>query len=204
MQDIIESIKDHPAFKTLSSMLLRCMQKAIYSTNNIGHYGLALKNYTHFTSPIRRFPDLMVHQLLKTYLFNNDINASTIDFYAHYLIEVAEYSSEREQEAQAAEREVDDMKMAEYMQDHIGEEYEGVISTVTNYGFYVELDNMVEGLVHISSLKGFYNYVPELLSLISTNKNTKYTIGDKVKIKVVGASKEARTIDFKVINGNSK
>ncbi len=204
MQDIIESIKDHPAFKTLSSMLLRCMQKAIYSTNNIGHYGLALKNYTHFTSPIRRFPDLMVHQLLKTYLFNNDINASTIDFYAHYLIEVAEYSSEREQEAQAAEREVDDMKMAEYMQDHIGEEYEGVISTVTNYGFYVELDNMVEGLVHISSLKGFYNYVPELLSLISTNKNTKYTIGDKVKIKVVGASKEARTIDFEVINGNSK
>ena len=96
------------------------------------------------------------------------------------------------------------MKMAEYMQDHIGEEYEGVISTVTNYGFYVELDNMVEGLVHISSLKGFYNYVPELLSLISTNKNTKYTIGNKVKIKVVGASKEARTIDFEVINGNSK
>ena len=204
MQDIIESIKDHPAFKTLSSMLLRCMQKAIYSTNNIGHYGLGLKNYTHFTSPIRRFPDLMVHQLLKTYLFNNDLNSSTIDFYSQYLIEVAEYSSEREQEAQAAEREVDDMKMAEYMVDHIGEEYDGVISTVTNYGFYVELDNMVDGLVHISSLKGYYNYVPELLSLISTSNNNKYTIGDKVRIKVVGANKDSRTIDFEVIDGNIK
>ena len=204
MQDIIESIKDHPAFKTLSSMLLRCMQKAIYSTNNIGHYGLGLKNYTHFTSPIRRFPDLMVHQLLKTYLFNNDLNSSTIDFYSQYLIEVAEYSSEREQEAQAAEREVDDMKMAEYMMDHIGEEYDGVISTVTNYGFYVELDNMVDGLVHISSLKGYYNYVPELLSLISTSNNNKYTIGDKVRIKVVGANKDSSTIDFEVIDGNIK
>ena len=204
MQDIIESIKDHPAFKTLSSMLLRCMQKAIYSTNNIGHYGLGLKNYTHFTSPIRRFPDLMVHQLLKTYLFNNDLNSSTIDFYSQYLIEVAEYSSEREQEAQAAEREVDDMKMAEYMMDHIGEEYDGVISTVTNYGFYVELDNMVDGLVHISSLKGYYNYVPELLSLINTSNNNKYTIGDKVRIKVIGANKDSRTIDFEVIDGNIK
>ncbi len=180
------------------------MQKAIYSTNNIGHYGLGLKNYTHFTSPIRRFPDLMVHQLLKTYLFNNDLNSSTIDFYSQYLIEVAEYSSEREQEAQAAEREVDDMKMAEYMMDHIGEEYDGVISTVTNYGFYVELDNMVDGLVHISSLKGYYNYVPELLSLISTSNNNKYTIGDKVRIKVVGANKDSRTIDFEVIDGNIK
>ena len=185
-------------------MLLRSMQKAIYSTNNIGHFGLGLKNYTHFTSPIRRFPDLMVHQLLKTYLFNNDLNISTIDFYSKYLIEVAEHSSEREQEAVSAEREVDDMKMAEYMESHINEEYEGIITTVTNFGFYVELPNLVEGLVHISSLKGFYNYVPELLSLISDNKKTKYTIGNKVRIKVVGANKKNRTIDFEVTDGNIK
>lgn len=204
MQIILDKISDSDASEILSSMLLRSMQKAIYSTNNIGHFGLGLKNYTHFTSPIRRFPDLTVHQLLKTYLFNNDLNSSTIDFYSKYLIEVAEHSSEREQEAVNAEREVDDMKMAEYMESHLNEEFDGIITTVTNFGFYVELPNLVEGLVHISSLKGFYNYVPELLSLISDNKKTKYTIGDKVKIKVVGASKKNRTIDFEVIDGNIK
>lgn len=204
MQTILEAIKDRDDFKILSSMLLRCMQKAIYSTNNIGHFGLALKDYTHFTSPIRRFPDLTVHQLLKTYLFNNDLSIGTIDFYSKYLINVAENSSDREQEAVKAEREVDDMKMAEYMMDHIGEEYNGIITSVTNFGFYVELDNLVEGLVHISSLKGFYNYVPDLLSLVKDNKSKKYTIGDKVTIKVVGANKEARTIDFEVIeNGDN-
>lgn len=204
MQKLIESISDCDASSILCSMLLRSMQKAIYSPNNIGHFGLGIKYYTHFTSPIRRFPDLMVHQLLKTYLFNNDLNESTIDFYSKYLIEVSENSSEREQEAVAAEREVDDMKMAEYMSMHIGEEFEGIITSVTNFGFYVELDNLVEGLVHVSSLKGYYNYVPELLSLISENKNNKYTIGDKVNIKVVGADKKLKTIDFEVINGNYK
>ena len=204
MQMLLDKISDNEAAEVLASMLLRSMQKAVYSTNNIGHFGLGLKNYTHFTSPIRRFPDLMVHQLLKTYLFNNDLNSSTIDFYSKYLIEVADHSSDREQEAVSAEREVDDMKMAEYMERYINEEYEGIITTVTNFGFYVELPNLVEGLVHISSLKGFYNYVPELLSLISDNKKTKYTIGDKVRIKVVGANKKNRTIDFEVIDGNIK
>ena len=199
MQTIIESIKDREDFKILSSMLLRCMQKAIYSTNNIGHFGLALNDYTHFTSPIRRFPDLTVHQLLKTYLFNNDLNSGTIDFYSKYLIEVADYSSEREQAAVSAEREVDDMKMAEFMMDHIGEEFEGIITTVTNFGFYVELENLIEGLVHVSTLKGFFNYVPDLLSLISNDKKTTYRIGDKVKIRVTNANKDTRTIDFEVV-----
>lgn len=199
MQNIIEAIKDRSDFKILSSMLLRCMQKAVYSTNNIGHFGLALKNYTHFTSPIRRFPDLTVHQLLKTYLFNHDLSSETIDFFSKYLIEIAEHSSETEQASVEAEREVNDMKMAEYMMDHIGEEYEGIVTTVTNFGFYVELENLIEGLVHINSLKGYYNYVPELLSLIKNDKSKKYTIGDSVTIKVVGASKENKTIDFEVI-----
>ena len=201
MQDIIESIKDHPAFKTLSSMLLRCMQKAIYSTNNIGHYGLGLKNYTHFTSPIRRFPDLMVHQLLKTYLFNNDLNSSTIDFYSQYLIEVAEYSSEREQEAQAAEREVDDMKMAEYMMDHIGEEYTGMINTITNFGMFVELSNLVEGLVRLDDLTDdYYVYDEETFSLRGAHNKRGYRLGDMIKVKVKAANKEAKTIDFIVVN----
>ena len=199
MQELLKEIGNRKEAPILSSMLLRSMQKAIYSTNNIGHFGLALKNYTHFTSPIRRFPDTTVHQLLRTYLFNKNINNETIDFYNNYLIELADYTSEREQNAVSAEREVVDMKMAEYMESHIGEEYEGMITTVTNFGFFVELPNLIEGLVHISSLKGYYNYVPEILSLVSNNKKTKYRIGDLVKVKVVAANKDIPAIDFEVV-----
>lgn len=204
MQKILNEIQDRKEAPILSSMLLRSMQKAIYSTDNIGHFGLALKNYTHFTSPIRRFPDTTVHRLLRTYLFNKQIDNDTIDFYQKYLIEVAEYTSEREQAAVEAEREVVDMKMAEYMESHIGEEFTGMITTVTNFGFFVELPNLIEGLVHISTLPGFYNYVPDLLSLVSNDKKKAYRIGDEVKIKVVNANKEARMIDFEVIDGNNK
>lgn len=205
MQKILNELKTHKEAPILSSMLLRSMQKAIYSTNNIGHFGLALKNYTHFTSPIRRFPDTTVHLLLRTYLFDKQINNETIDYYSKYLIEVAEHSSEREQAAVEAEREVVDMKMAEYMESHIGEEYEGIITTVTSFGFFVELPNLVEGLVHISTLNGFYNYVPDMLALVGENKNKKYQLGDTVKVKVVNASKEEKTIDFEVLeDGNSK
>lgn len=203
MQNILNGLKDTKEFSILSSMLLRTMQKAVYSENNIGHFGLALQNYTHFTSPIRRFPDTTVHELLRTYLFKKEIDNDTINYYENYLKEVAEYSSEREQAAVEAEREVVDLKMAEYMENHIGDEYNGVITTVTNFGFFVELPNLVEGLVHISTLKGFYNYVPELLALTCNNKIA-YKIGDEVRIKVVNASKDTRMIDFEVCNGNSK
>ena len=204
MQNILEMLKDRKEAPILSSMLLRSMQKAIYSTDNIGHFGLALKNYTHFTSPIRRFPDTTVHQLLRTYLFNKRIDNETIDFYQQYLIEVAEYSSEREQAAVEAEREVTDMKMAEYMEEHIGEEFDGIITTVTNFGFFVELPNLIEGLVHISTLPGYYNYVPDLLALVSSDKKRSYRIGDEIRVKVVNANKAARIIDFEVIDGNNK
>ena len=204
MQRIINELKEHKSATILSSMLLRSMQKAIYSSNNIGHFGLALKNYTHFTSPIRRFPDTTVHELLRTYLFNKQIDNDTIDFYQKRLIEIADYSSEREQAAVEAEREVSDMKMAEYMENHIGEEFDGIITTVTNFGFFVELPNLIEGLVHISSLSGFYNYVPELLSLVSENKKNAYRIGDEIRIKVVNANKDTKMIDFEVVDGNNK
>jgi len=203
MQKILKELKDYKEAPILSSMLLRSMQKAIYSTNNIGHFGLALKNYTHFTSPIRRFPDTTVHRLLRTYLFEKNLDNSTIDYFERYLIEVSEYTSEREQAAVEAEREVVDMKMAEYMESHIGEEFNGIITTVTNFGFFVELPNLVEGLVHISTLDGYYNYVPDLLALVSNDKKNQYRIGDEVKIKVINANKEMRMIDFEVVNGNN-
>lgn len=197
MQNILASLHDKKEFEILSDMLLRSMKKAVYSSNNIGHFGLASKIYTHFTSPIRRFPDLMVHTLLHKYLFECKIDMDTIRFYEQGLPGICEIASEREVAASEAEREVLDMKMAEYMADHINEDYTGIISGVTNFGFFVKLPNLVEGLVHISTLKGFYNYVPELLSLVSEN-NIKYTIGDSVKIIVTGASKENRTIDFEI------
>ena len=208
MQKLLNEFRDKDEFVILSDMLLRSMKKAIYSTNNIGHFGLASKNYTHFTSPIRRFPDLTVHRLLRTYLFENRIDMETINFNAKYLIDVAEHSSETEVNSVEAERDALDMKMAEYMESHIGEEYEGIISGVTNFGMFVELDNLIEGLVHISTLDGFYTYVPEMLSLISANKKNKYRIGDKVKIIVTNANKNQGIIDFELVkgekNGNSK
>lgn len=208
MQKLLNEFRDKDEFVILSDMLLRSMKKAIYSTNNIGHFGLASKNYTHFTSPIRRFPDLTVHRLLRTYLFENRIDMETINFNAKYLIDVADHSSETEVNSVEAEREVLDMKMAEYMESHIGEEYEGIISGVTNFGLFVELDNLIEGLVHISTLDGFYTYVPEMLSLISANKKNKYRIGDRVKIVVTNANKNQGIIDFELVkgdkNGNSK
>ncbi len=208
MQKLLNEFRDKDEFVILSDMLLRSMKKAIYSTNNIGHFGLASKNYTHFTSPIRRFPDLTVHRLLRTYLFENRIDMETVNFNAKYLIDVADHSSETEVNSVEAEREVLDMKMAEYMESHIGEKYEGIISGVTNFGMFVELDNLIEGLVHISTLDGFYTYVPEMLSLISANKKNKYRIGDRVKIVVTNANKNQGIIDFELVkgekNGNSK
>ncbi len=204
MQSILRELKDREDAPILSSMLLRSMQKAIYSSDNIGHFGLALKNYTHFTSPIRRFPDTTVHELLRTYLFENKIDNETINYYEKYLKEVALYCSEREQAAVDAEREVVDMKMAEYMEAHINEEYEGIITTVTNFGFFVELPNLVEGLVHINSLAGFYQYVPELLALVKSDKKKMYQVGNKIKIMVVGANKDTRMIDFEVVDGSNK
>ena len=205
MQRVLNELRDKKEFNILSDMLLRSIKKAIYSTNNIGHFGLALTNYTHFTSPIRRFPDLTVHRLLRTYLFENRIDMETINYNEKYLVDVATNSSETEVAAQEAERDVLDMKMAEYMESHIGEEYDGIISSVTNFGMFVELDNLIEGLVHISTLDGYFEYIPEILSLVSDNK--RYRIGDTVRVVVVSASKESSTIDFELVgdqNGDKK
>ena len=200
LQKLLAQLKETPKFIVLSSMLLRSMRKAVYQKDNIGHFGLGSKCYTHFTSPIRRYPDLEVHRLLRHYLFENRIDKGTIDYYNANLEYIATQSSEREQAAVDAEREVDDMKMAEYMESHIGEEFDGVISGVESFGLFVQLDNLIEGLVHINTLKGdFYNYVEELMCLIGQSTKKRYTIGDNVHIKVVAASKEAKTIDFEIV-----
>ncbi len=203
LQKLLAELSDKKEFDILSALLLRSMKKAVYQTNNIGHFGLASKMYCHFTSPIRRYPDLIVHRLTRLFLFENEINMETINVINSDLDEIALQCSEREQAAEKAERDVEDMKMAEYMESHIGEIFHGVISTITNYGFFVELDNLIEGLVHINVLKGdYYVYVEDLLSLIGQNTKKTYRLGDEVDVKVIGASKESSTIDFELVAGD--
>ena len=219
MQEILSQLEDKPEFLVLSSNLLRSMKKAKYQKNNIGHFGLGSECYTHFTSPIRRYPDLEVHRLLRTYLFDAKIDGrtrpaakidkDTIDNYESTLEGIAMQSSDREIKAVEAEREVDDMKMAEYMEGHIGEVFEGTISGLTNFGMFVELSSLIEGLVHISTLRDdYYVYNADIMAIVGAEKKRMFRLGDKVKVKVVGASKQNKTIDFELVkddkNGDTK
>lgn len=199
VQKIIKYLEDKPEFKILSSLLLRSMQKAVYRPENLGHYGLASQCYTHFTSPIRRYPDTTVHRLLRTYLFNKELDMGTIRKWEQKLVYISEHSSDRERASVDCEREVEDMKMAEYMEDHIGEEYEGMISSVTSFGMFIELDNLIEGLVPLRDMKDFFHYDEEHMTLTGERSHVKYTIGERVLVKVVRASKEEKTIDFEII-----
>ena len=177
------------------------MQKAIYDPNNIGHFGLASDCYTHFTSPIRRYPDLTVHRLLRKYLFLHKIDMDTVTYYENTLPSLTNDASEAEQNSIECERQVDDMKMAEYMLNHIGEEFDGIITGTTNFGMFVILDNLVEGLVRIDSLvNDRYFYDEETLSLVGSKDKRGYRLGDNVRIIVVAASKEKRTVDFEVVD----
>ena len=199
IQNLINQLKDKKEFKVLSSLLLRNMQKAIYLPQNLGHYGLASKCYTHFTSPIRRYPDTTVHRLLRTYLFNDDMSNQTINKWQEKLVYIAENSSFKERESVECEREVEDMKMAEYMEDHIGEEYKGIVSGVTNFGMFIQLDNLVEGLIHVNDMKDYFSFDEVTQSLIGERTKEKFTLGDELLIKVKAASKEAKTIDFELV-----
>ena len=198
IQKIVKQLEDKPEFKILSSLLLRSMQKAVYRPENLGHYGLASKCYTHFTSPIRRYPDTTVHRLLRAYLFEGHADMNTCNKWEEKLVYIAEHSSERERASVDCEREVEDMKMAEYMEKHIGETFEGMISSITSFGMFVELDNLIEGLVSFKDMDDFYHFDEEHLTLVGEKTKTKYVIGDRVVVKVLRASKEEKTIDFEV------
>ena len=213
MQKILDQVRDKEEFKVLSNILLRCMKKAEYKPENVGHYGLASKCYTHFTSPIRRFPDTTVHNLLRKYLFNKPSDKELnklITYYSMYLPPLCEHASEMEREAIDTERDAEDMKMAEYMENHIGDVYNGMISSIMNFGMFVQLDNMIEGLVHISEMKGdYYIFDENTKSLKGQRKGKIYRLGQKVKVVVTNASKKESIIDFNLIedgdeNGNSK
>ena len=204
IENILKQLKDKKEYKILSTLLLRAMQKAVYQPENIGHFGLASKIYTHFTSPIRRFPDTTVHRLLRTYIYNNDQSKNTIDYFKEYLPLLTEHASLKERDAIECEREVESMKMAEYMMDHIGEEYKGMISGVTSFGMFIQLPNMIEGLVHISEIPGdYYNYNEKLMCLVGQKTKKMYKIGDEVTVIVKNASKEENIIDFDLKEGET-
>ena len=200
MQNILEQLKDKKEFHMLSTLLLRSMQKAIYDKTNIGHFGLASPCYTHFTSPIRRYPDTTVHRLLRTYLFHNDMSYDTLQYWENRLPLLTEHSSRKERDSVECEREVDDMKKAEYMMQHIGEEYIGMVSGVMSFGMFVELPNLVEGLIRVDSLQGdFYTFDADAFTLRGKKDKRGFRLGDTVKVKVVNANKQTKTVDFELI-----
>ena len=183
----------------LNTFTIQTMAKAKYSDINIGHYGIGSKRYAHFTSPIRRYPDLTLHRLVKEYTEAN--TPRTVSYWQNRLFDIANHSSVKEQDAINCERDVEKMKKAEYMESHIGEVYEGIISGVLEFGFFVELNNTCEGLVRIDSLGGdYYVYNKELNAILGKNSKKMYMYGDKVTVKVIAASKDTMQIDFELVN----
>ena len=198
LQNILKQLHDKPDAKILNDLAIRSQAKAVYSNENIGHFGLGSKCYSHFTSPIRRYPDLILHRLVKDYTEN--YSEEIIDYWTTNLAEMSNHCSIKEQDAVKCERDVDDMKKAEYMESHIGEEFEGIISGVQEFGIFVELPNTIEGLIKIEDMpKGGYAYIEDSISLINRNTKEKYSFGDRVLVKVTNASKETRMIDFALI-----
>lgn len=205
LQKVLEQIKDEPEEMIVSKLMLRSMKQAKYASQSVGHFGLATQFYTHFTAPIRRYPDLIVHRLIRTYLFNQDMDKNTLSYWRENLPDIAKHTSEMERRAVDAERETDDLKKAEFMLDKIGEEFDGIISSVTNFGMFVELENTVEGLIHVSYLvDDYYHYDDRSHALIGEHTATIYRVGDEVKVRVVQVNMEERTIDFELVEARPK
>ncbi len=205
LQHCLLSFKEEEYFPVVSTMMLRCMQKARYDAQSLGHFGLALEDYTHFTSPIRRYPDLIVHRMIRKYCFMQELRPNEIENDELLMEEIAESSSLCERRATDAEREVEDMKKAEFMQNKVNEKFEGVISSVTKFGFYVELANTVEGLVHIQDLKDDYYHFDQTQYLLRGERtNQTYRLGQLVEVRLVEANKEKREISFVLANNKKR
>ena len=194
-RQVLEKIQDNPAEKVISTFALRTMQQARYSPKNLGHFGLAAEFYTHFTSPIRRYPDLIVHRMLKA-------TPEEIPKLAKRLEEIAKQSSDRERRAVEIEREALDYKCVEFMKGFMLQKFDAVISSVTNFGFFVELENGVDGLVGAASITDdYYNFIENEFALIGKRKGRSFHIGDKVRVKLVRADLNSRQLTFELVEG---
>ena len=200
VQKLLDRIEGTPYEAMISRLVLRAMKQAKYTTENTGHFGLAARYYTHFTSPIRRYPDLQIHRIIKEHL-RGRMNGERSTHYEEILPKVAAQCSDRERRADEAEREVVKMKKAEYMRDRIGKEYEGVISGVTKWGIYVELPNTVEGLVHVADMRDdHYEFLEETYELTGVHTGRTFKLGQTVRVRVSGADKLQRTVNFDLIS----
>ncbi len=204
IQQAVAEVAGRAEERLVTTVALRSMKQAVYQTDNIGHFGLAAKYYTHFTSPIRRYPDLIVHRLLRAWLQQPKLAASEVEPLEEKLDVIAEHSSIRERAAADAERATVELKMCEYMAGHIGEEYDGIISGVTAFGMFVELPNGVEGLVHISSLMDdYYDFYEERYALVGNHSGKAYRLGDAVRIEVLNVNISDVSIDFIMAGENA-
>ncbi|QOR83950.1 ribonuclease R [Geobacillus stearothermophilus] len=200
LQQILEAVRGEPEEMVISTVMLRSMKQARYDAESLGHYGLSTEFYTHFTSPIRRYPDLIVHRLIRTYLINGQMDPETQRKWAEKLPEIAEHASNMERRAVEAERETDDLKKTEFMEDKIGMEFDGIISSVTNFGLFVELPNTIEGLVHVSYLTDdYYRYDERSYAMIGERTGKMYRIGDEITVRVINVNKDERIVDFEVV-----
>jgi ribonuclease R len=201
LQQLLEEIKDTREETVISTVMLRSMRQAKYDSESLGHFGLATEFYTHFTSPIRRYPDLIVHRVMRE-MFNR--TSMTEEREAHWktrMPQIAQHTSERERVAVDAERETDDLKKAEFMLDKVGEEFEGIISGVTSFGVFVELENSVEGLVRVSYLTDdYYHYHERQHALIGERTAKVFRIGDEVKVRCINVNVEEKTVDFEMVD----
>lgn len=199
IQKLLGKVEGTPEEDLISRLALRSMKRARYTTENTGHFGLAAKYYTHFTSPIRRYPDLQIHRIIKENL-RGRLNENRISHYEEILPEVARKCSDHERSAEEAEREVTKMKKAEYMRARIGEEYDGVVSGVTKWGIYVELPNTVEGLVHVADMKDdHYEFSEQEYELYGRHTGKTYKLGQRIRVRVADADKVQRTVNFEII-----
>lgn len=199
LQEIIEAVREKPEEMVVSTVMLRSMQQAKYDPKSIGHFGLSTKFYTHFTSPIRRYPDLIVHRLIRTYLFEGKMDETTREIWKEKLADIAHHSSKMERRAVDAERDTDELKKAEFMEDKIGEEFDGIISSVTNFGLFVELPNTIEGLVHVSYMTDdYYHYDDRQFAMIGERTGNVFRIGDEITVRVINVNKDEHAIDFEI------
>ncbi|MBQ7955878.1 MAG: ribonuclease R [Lachnospiraceae bacterium] len=204
IQKLLDKIEGTPEEAMISRLTLRSMKQAKYTTESTGHFGLACDFYCHFTSPIRRYPDLQIHRIIKEQL-RGRLKEDRIAHYRGILTEVAKHSSEMERRADEAERETEKLKKVEYMEDHLYEEFEGVVSGVTSWGIYVELPSTVEGLVHVSKLPGdYYYYREETYEMVGELTGKTYSLGQVIKVRAVGTDRAARTIDLEIVEGEEE
>ena len=199
LQEILNKVKGEREEKVINMMLLRSLKQARYSEINLGHFGLAVKYYSHFTAPIRRYPDLVIHRIIREQI-QGKMTQSRQKYLNKIISNIAKEASERERLAEEAERESVDLKKVEYMEDKIGFEFDGIISGLTSFGMFVELENTVEGLVHVSNmLDDYYIFYEDQLIFQGERTNKTYRIGDPVTVRVIKVSKELLQIDFELV-----